>query len=95
MAIIYFILIDKICVINKVIFVSAMVAEISNWAVIAAAMDTQGETKSEMVRRAKALAQELSDPMPTSDPAAPFSIFTISSYEPSLVDSSASPNQIR
>jgi len=51
-----------------------MTTEIRNWAVVAAAMEAKGSTSSEMYRRAKALAQGLADPMPTSDPAAPFSI---------------------
>tara|TARA_B100002051_G_C16732551_1_gene639169 strand:- start:470 stop:634 length:165 start_codon:yes stop_codon:yes gene_type:complete len=51
-----------------------MTTEIRNWAVIAAAMESKGATKSQMYRRAKALAEGLADPMPTSAPAAPFSI---------------------
>jgi len=51
-----------------------MTTEIRNWAVVAAAMEAQGSTNSEMYRRAKALAAGLADPMPTSYPAAPLSI---------------------
>ena len=53
-----------------------MTTEIRNWAVVAAAMEAKGATKSEMYRRAKALAEGQADPMPTSDPEAPFSITT-------------------
>ena len=55
-------------------FLSPMTTEIRNWAVVAAAMEAKGATNSEMYRRAKALAEGQSDPMPTSNPAAPFSI---------------------
>ena len=51
-----------------------MTTEIRNWAVVAAAMEAQGATHSEMYRRAKALAEGQADPMPTSFPAAPLSI---------------------
>ena len=51
-----------------------MTTEIRNWAVIAAAMEAKGATNSEMYRRAKELAEGNADPMPTSYPAAPFSI---------------------
>ncbi len=51
-----------------------MTAEVRNWAVVAAAMEAQGATNSEMYRRAKAMAGGSPDPMPTSHPAAPFSI---------------------
>ena len=51
-----------------------MTTEIRNWAVIAAAMEATGATNSDMYRRAKALAEGNADPMPTSYPAAPFSI---------------------
>ena len=51
-----------------------MTTEIRNWTVVAAAMEAKGATNSEMYRRAKALAEGQSDPMPTSNPAAPFSI---------------------
>ena len=51
-----------------------MTTEIRNWAVVAAAMEAQGATNSEMYRRAKALAEGKADPMPTSFPAAPMSI---------------------
>ena len=53
-----------------------MTTEIRNWAVVAAAMEDKGDTNSEMYRRAKALAEGQVDPMPTSDPVAPFSITT-------------------
>ena len=42
--------------------------------VVAAAMEANGATNSEMYRRAKALANGQADPMPTSFPAAPVSI---------------------
>ena len=51
-----------------------MTTEVRNWAVIAAAMEEQGATKSDMYRRARALADGQADPMPTSMPAAPYSI---------------------
>ena len=51
-----------------------MTTEIRNWAVVAAAMEANGATNSEMYRRAKALANGQADPMPTSFPAAPLSI---------------------
>ena len=57
-------------------FLITMTTEIRNWAVVAAAMEAQGATNSEMYRRAKALAEGLADPMPTSYPAAPYSITT-------------------
>ena len=53
-----------------------MTTEIRNWAVVAAAMEAKGATNSEMYRRAKVLAEGQADPMPTSDPEAPFSITT-------------------
>ena len=53
-----------------------MTTEIRNWAVVAAAMEAKGATNSEMYRRAKVLAEAQADPMPASDPAAPFSITT-------------------
>ena len=51
-----------------------MTTEIRNWAVVASAMEAQGNTNSQMYIRAKALAEGKADPMPTSYPAAPFSI---------------------
>ena len=51
-----------------------MTTEIRNWAVVAASMEAQGATNSQMYIRAKALAEGKSDPMPTSFPAATFSI---------------------
>ena len=54
-----------------------MTTEIRNWAVIAAAMEEQGATNSDMYRRAKALAEGHADPMPTSFPAAPYSISAV------------------
>ena len=51
-----------------------MTYEIRNWAVIAAAMEKQGATDSQMYQRAKAMANGAIDPMPTSYPAAPYSI---------------------
>ena len=54
-----------------------MTTEIRNWAVVAAAMEAQGATNSEIYRRAKALAAGGTDPMPTSYPAAPLSISAV------------------
>ena len=51
-----------------------MTTEIRNWAVVAAAMEAKGATNSVMYRRAQALAEGQADPLPTSNPAAPFSI---------------------
>ena len=51
-----------------------MTYEIRNWAIIAAAMEKQGATDSQMYRRAKVMAEGKIDPMPTSFPAAPHSI---------------------
>ena len=60
---------------NQQVFIHLrMTTEIRNWAVVAAAMEAQGATNSEMYRRAKALAEGNPDPMPTSYPAAPLSI---------------------
>ena len=53
-----------------------MTTEIRNWDVVAAAMEAKGATNIKMYRRAKALAEGQADPMPTIDPAAPFSITT-------------------
>ena len=53
-----------------------MTTEIRNWTVLAAATEAKGATNSEMYRRAKALTEGQADPMPISDPAAPFSITT-------------------
>ena len=63
--------------IDQVAFLSAMTTEVRNWAVIAAAMEEQGATKSDMYRRARALADGKADPMPTSMPAAPYSISAV------------------
>ena len=54
--------------------VQSMTTEVRNWAVVASALEAKGETNSDMYRRAKALAEGHADPMPTSFPAAPFSI---------------------
>ena len=54
-----------------------MTTEIRNWAVVAASMEDQGATNSQMYIRAKALAEGNSDHMPTSFPAAPFSISAV------------------
>ena len=62
------------CEICRANILQKMSAEIRNWAVVAAAMEARGATNSDMYRRAKALAAGESDPMPTSYPAAPFSI---------------------
>ena len=55
-------------------FLKSMTSETKNWAVVAAAMEVQGATNSQMYRRAKAMAEGKADPMPTSYPAAPHSI---------------------
>ena len=55
-------------------FLKLMTSETKNWAVVAAAMEAQGATSSQMYRRAKAMAEGKIDPMPTSYPAAPHSI---------------------
>ena len=57
--------------------VHSMTTEIRNWAVIAEAMEAQGATSSQMYIRAKALAEGLPDPMPTSFPAAPHTISAV------------------
>ena len=62
---------DGLAVLSSLI---RMTYEIRNWAVIAAAMEKQGATDSQMYRRAKAMANGSIDPMPTSYPAAPYSI---------------------
>ena len=54
-----------------------MATEIRNWAVVAALMEAQGATNSQMYIRAKSLAECQSDPMLTSFPAAPFSISAV------------------
>ena len=53
-----------------------MTTEICNWAVVAAVMDAKDAMNSEMYCCAKALAEGQADPMPTRDPAVPFSITT-------------------
>ena len=55
-------------------FLKSMASETKNWAVVAAAMEAQGATSSQMYRRAKAMAEGKADPIPTSYPAAPHSI---------------------
>ena len=60
------------CFVDQSLF--PMTDEIRNWAVIAAAMEKQGATDSQMYRRAKVMAEGKIDPMPTSFPAAPHSI---------------------
>ena len=55
-------------------FLKSMTSETKNWAVVAAAMEAQGATSSQMYRRAKAMAEGKADPLPTSYPAAPHSI---------------------
>ena len=50
-----------------------MTTEIRNWAVVAASMEAQGATNSQMYVRAKAIAEGKAGPMPTSFPAASFS----------------------
>ena len=62
---------------NQVVFINPMTTEIRNWAVVAASMESQGATNSQIYIRAKALAEGKSDPMPTSFPAAPFSISAV------------------
>ena len=63
--------------IDQVAFQFVMTTEVRNWAVIAAAMEEQGATESDMYRRARALADGKADPMPTSMPAAPYSISAV------------------
>ena len=53
---------------------STMTTEVRNWAIVAKAMEDQGAIHSQMYKRARALADGMSDPMPTSFPQAPFSI---------------------
>ena len=55
-------------------FEKSMTSETKNWVVVAAAMEAQGATSSQMYRRAKAMAEGKADPIPTSCPAAPHSI---------------------
>lgn len=54
-----------------------MTTEIRNWDTIAKAMEASGQTSSQMYFRAKALAEGKADPMPTTFPAAPFSISAV------------------
>jgi len=54
-----------------------MTTEHRNWAIVASAMEQQGATNSDMYRRARAMADGQTDPMPTSFPAAPFSISVV------------------
>ncbi len=54
-----------------------MTTEIRNWDIVAKAMEAAGTTSSQMYIRAKALAEGKTDPMPTSFPAAPFSISAV------------------
>ena len=54
-----------------------MTTEIRNWAVVAALIEAQGATNSQMCIRAKALADGRFDPMSTIFPAAPFSILAV------------------
>ena len=58
------------------LFIFTMTTEICNWAVVAAVMDAKDAMNSEMYCCAKALAEGQADPMPTRDPAVPFSITT-------------------
>ena len=62
---------------NLVISTNLMTTEIRNCAVVAASMEAQDATNSQMYIRAKALAEGESDPIPTSFPAAPFSISAV------------------
>ena len=54
-----------------------MTTEIRNWDTIAKAMEAAGQTSSQMYFRAKALSEGKADPMPTTFPAAPFSISAV------------------
>ena len=54
-----------------------MSTEVRNWDVVAKALEAAGKTFSEMYIRAAALAQGKLDPMPTSQPEAPFSISAV------------------
>ena len=62
---------------NQTVFTNLMTTEIRNWGVVAASMGSQGATNSQMYIRAEALAEGQSAPMPTSFPAAPFSISAV------------------
>ena len=55
-------------------FLKPMTSETKNWTVVAAAMEAQGATNSQMYQRAIAMAEGKADPMSTSYPAAPHSI---------------------
>ena len=57
-----------------------MSTEIRNWDTIAKAMEAAGTTSSQMYLRAKALAEGKADPMPTTFPAAPFSISAVAGW---------------
>ena len=74
MAAIHLTLTTYFCEIYGVDINRKMTTEIRNWAVVAAAMEAQGATNSEMYHRAKALVAGGTDPMPTSYPAPPLSI---------------------
>ena len=54
-----------------------MSTEVRNWDVVAKALESAGNTSSEMYIRAKALALGKLDPMPTSSPEAPYSISAV------------------
>ncbi len=54
-----------------------MSTEVGNWDVVAKALESAGNTSSEMYIRAKALALGKLDPMPTSSPEAPYSISAV------------------
>ena len=62
---------------NLDILINPMTTEIRNWAVVAALMEVQGATNSQMYIRAKALAECKPDPMSTSFPAALFIISAV------------------
>lgn len=48
--------------------------EFLNWVHVAEQLEAQGATNSQMYVRARAMADGKPDPLPTSVPAAPFSI---------------------
>ena len=54
-----------------------MSTEVRNWDFVSKALEAAGATSSQMYIRAKALAEEKLDPMPTSFPEAPHSISAV------------------
>ena len=54
-----------------------MSTEVRDWDLVAKAMEVANATSSQMYIRSKALAEGKLDPMPTSFPDAPHSIWTV------------------